>query len=59
DNNDILFVGDSNVDMMTARNAGMTACGVSWGFRSREELMAAGADYIVEKAEEILDLLVK
>ncbi len=59
DDNDILFVGDSNVDMLTARNAGITACGVSWGFRSREELMAAGADYIVEKAEEILDLLVK
>jgi phosphoglycolate phosphatase len=59
DNSEILFVGDSNVDMMTAKNAGMTACGVSWGFRSREELQAAGADHIVEKAEDILELLVK
>ena len=59
DNSDILFIGDSNVDMITAKNAGMTACGVSWGFRSREELLAAGADHIVEKAEDILDLLVK
>ncbi|MDD2427356.1 MAG: HAD family hydrolase [Eubacteriales bacterium] len=57
ENSEILFVGDSNVDMMTAKNAEMTACGVAWGFRSREELLEAGADYIIEQAEEILDLV--
>lgn len=55
--NTILFVGDSNVDMMTAKNAEMTACGVAWGFRTREELLKSGADFIAEKAEDILEIV--
>lgn len=57
DKSEILFVGDSKVDMMTAKNAKMTACAVAWGFRSRDELLEAGADHIVETAEEILQLV--
>ena len=53
----ILYVGDSNVDMQTARNAGLTACGVSWGFRSVEELTQAGADVIVTHPSDILSLV--
>ncbi len=52
-----LYVGDSNVDMQTARNAAVTAVGVTWGFRPREELEACHPAHIVEKPEEILLLL--
>lgn len=41
-----LYVGDSNVDVATAKNAGLPCCGVLWGFRTREELSEAGADYL-------------
>lgn len=48
------FVGDTAVDMATARSAGMWAVGVSWGFRGQEELWAAGAQGVVSTAEELL-----
>lgn len=48
-----LFIGDSNVDIQTAKNGGLTSCGVLWGFRTREELEAEGADYLVEQPEEL------
>lgn len=50
-----LYVGDSGVDMQTARNSHLTSIGVSWGFRSRKELKENGADYIVDSPEEILE----
>ena len=46
---DCYFIGDSDVDMFTAVNAGMHAVGVSWGFRSVEELRGAGAKLVLEK----------
>lgn len=52
----VLYVGDSGVDIETAHRAGIKAVGVTWGFRSRSELEAAGADRIVDRAEEILNL---
>ena len=45
------YVGDSNVDIFTARNAGMTSIGVAWGFRGAEELRAAQADHVIETPE--------
>ena len=43
-----LYVGDSNVDIITARNSEVKSVGVLWGFRSKEELVKEGADYIAE-----------
>ncbi|MDF2377608.1 MAG: HAD family hydrolase [Verrucomicrobiales bacterium] len=51
------FIGDSDVDMMTAVNAGMRAIGVSWGFRPVEELKEAGAERILDQPGELLELL--
>ena len=52
-----LFVGDSDVDMLTGRNGGLTTCGVLWGFRSRSELEAAGADHIIGTPEQLTELI--
>lgn len=42
------YVGDSDVDIFTARNAGMISVGVAWGFRGAEELRAAQADHVID-----------
>ncbi|MDE7357168.1 MAG: HAD-IA family hydrolase [Bacteroidales bacterium] len=52
-----LFVGDSDVDVMTASNAGLCCLGVSWGFRGRRELEEAGAWRVIDKAEEMIGLV--
>jgi phosphoglycolate phosphatase len=52
-----LYLGDTNTDMRTARAAGMTAVGVLWGFRDREELIASGAHHLVARPDAILKLL--
>ncbi|MDL2226871.1 HAD family hydrolase [Deltaproteobacteria bacterium OttesenSCG-928-M10] len=51
---DFIFIGDSDVDMETARKAGMFAMGAAWGYRSAGELRRAGAETILESP---LDLL--
>lgn len=52
-----LYVGDSDVDMQTAANAGVTACGVTWGFRPRTELEEFNPSYIADTAGEIKNLI--
>ena len=59
DKKDVLYVGDSGVDMQTAINAGVTSCGVTWGFRPRTELEEFNPDYIVTGAKEIIDIIKK
>ena len=49
-----LFVGDSDVDILTGHNAQLPAMGALWGFRGRAELTAAGADALAEAPEDIL-----
>lgn len=53
------FAGDSNVDMYTAKNAGITAIGCLWGFRTKEELVEGGADFLAEKPSDIYDIIIK
>lgn len=54
---EVLYVGDSGVDMQTARAAGIRSAGVTWGFRERQELVDAGAGALVDRPEELLGLL--
>ncbi|MBE6205649.1 MAG: HAD family hydrolase [Rikenellaceae bacterium] len=56
---DCVMVGDSAVDIQTAHNSHITSIGVSWGFRSREELIEAGADHIADSVEELQTLLLR
>ena len=53
----VLFMGDSEIDIETARNAGCFPLGVTWGYRTREELEAAGAARIIDKPEEVWDII--
>lgn len=52
-----VYVGDSDVDVETAKNAGVTCCAVSWGFRSEKCLREAGAEHIAATPRELLRLL--
>ena len=54
---DCVYIGDTEVDLATARNAGMACVAVTWGFRSREQLIEAGAERIADTAEELERLL--
>jgi phosphoglycolate phosphatase len=54
---DIAYVGDTNTDMETAVSAGCFAIGVSWGFRSVEELKQSGAAVIVDHPSQLVTLL--
>lgn len=47
------YVGDSEVDVETARNCGMPCLSVTWGFRSREILTASGADILLDTADDL------
>lgn len=53
-----LYVGDSDVDVFTAHNAGVKVCGVEWGFRGKDELMSAGADFIAKDPYELYEIIV-
>ncbi|ANU54270.1 HAD family hydrolase [Acutalibacter muris] len=55
----VLYIGDSGVDMDTAKNAGMDSCGVLWGFRSKEELLEHGAMYLAGDPAELEKVIEK
>ena len=52
-----VFIGDSGVDMQTAERAGVTSIGVTWGFRTEEELKQNGAKYIANAPCDILKII--
>lgn len=54
---EVLYVGDSGVDMQTTKNAKVTGVGVTWGFRPKAELESFNPDHIVDSAKEILELI--
>lgn len=55
---DCIFVGDSETDILTAKNAKMESIGVLWGFRDESVLISQGADFIIEKPCEIADIVI-
>jgi phosphoglycolate phosphatase len=54
---EVLMVGDSETDMATAVNTGLVPVGVTWGFRDVDVLEAAGVRHLIDRAEQLLDLL--
>ena len=52
-----LYIGDSEVDVATGKNAQMHTVGVTWGFRGKEVLEDAGAELIVDSPEEIMNMI--
>ncbi len=52
-----VYVGDSDVDIETAKNAGIPCISVTWGFRSRAFLLEHGASTLIDKPEELLPLV--
>lgn len=54
-----LYIGDSGVDMQTAKNAGLTAVGVTWGFRSRAVLAESGAELLADDPSQLLPYFVR
>ena len=59
DKSTAVYIGDSDVDMFTGKNAGIFSIGVAWGFRGARELSAAGANKIVYTSEELLSEIIK
>ena len=52
-----VYIGDSEVDVKTAKNTGLTCISCLWGFRSREQLLEAGADIFAENPDELWGLI--
>ena len=55
---EVAFIGDSEVDVMTAKNAGMMSVGCDWGYRARDLLESHGADCVISRPEELLEIFV-
>ena len=54
---EIIFIGDSDIDMLTATNAKMFPLGVSWGYRTEEELIASGAKLVINTPSDLIEIL--
>jgi phosphoglycolate phosphatase len=54
-----MYIGDHGIDMQTGKNAGAYACGVTWGFHTKEHLLDEGADFIAETPNELIDIINK
>ena len=54
---DCLYIGDTGTDMKTGKNAKLCTVGVTWGFRSKDELLQNGADRIIDEPCQLLDCI--
>ena len=54
---DCVYVGDSEVDVLTARNAGVKCVSVLWGFRDKADMEAVGADFFCERTEDLISCI--
>jgi phosphoglycolate phosphatase len=54
---EIIYVGDTGIDMQTAKNANMLAVGVLWGYRPKEELITNGAKHVLQNPLDLIDIL--
>lgn len=57
DYNNCIYIGDTNTDMQTGKGSGMYTVGVTWGFRTKDELVMANADYIIDNPLEMLNIV--
>ncbi|MGM0596075.1 MAG: HAD family hydrolase [Myxococcota bacterium] len=57
DPKDTLFIGDSEIDLHTGKNAGIKTCGVLWGYRSEQELARENPDYLVKNITRLQELI--
>ena len=57
DKGEIIYTGDSDVDMQTGNNAGVRTVGVTWGFRSRQELEACSPCRLADNAGELARII--
>lgn len=55
--NECMYIGDSDVDVYTAKDAQVTMAGVSWGFRGKEELKTTGAEFVADTADELFEYI--
>ena len=58
DKSDAVYIGDSEVDLMTAKNSGLPCIAVTWGFKTKEFLIESGAKVLVDDPKEIYPLIV-
>ncbi|MBP5770771.1 MAG: HAD-IA family hydrolase [Bacteroidaceae bacterium] len=59
DARDAVYVGDSDIDLLTARNSGLPCISVLWGYRDRDFLLEQGATCLAEKTDDVLDILLR
>ena len=59
DADNCIYIGDSEVDVQTAHNAKIKCIGITWGFRTKEELLSAGCDFIAYTAKEVKELILR
>ena len=58
-NSEVIYIGDSEVDLETAKNANLKCISCSWGFRTKDELLSSGANVIIDNPLEILKMIKK